>query len=155
MPSPVQPKRWGPDDESQRVLVEGDRPASRLRASRPPGLLPTAGEPGVEPIESALRLADRVTRIHGWPTLIYSLAVPAEDLEKLAAALGISHREGPRLHPETLEGLETLLNGLVEWVRERGLQLLIVDASHADPDELEVLVPLLRYFSTEWPIYTV
>ncbi len=121
----------------------------------PPGLLPTAGEPGVEPIESALRLADRVTRIHGWPTLIYSLAVPAEDLEKLAAALGISHREGPRLDPETLEGLETLLNGLVEWVRERGLKLLIVDASHADPDELEVLVPLLRYFSTEWPIYTV
>jgi len=36
-----------------------------------------------------------------------------------------------------------------------GLKLLLVDASQADPDEVEALVPLSRDFSTEWLVYTV
>jgi hypothetical protein len=56
---------------------------------------------------------------------------------------------GPSIDPEEL------LAGLGEWVCAWGLKLLLVDASQADPAELEALVPLLRSLSTEWLVYTV
>jgi hypothetical protein len=126
----------------------------------PPGLLLTFGEPGVEPVESTLRLANSLTRVRGGrralPTLVYALDVTSEDLEERAEALGLSrevsgatlHLLGPRLDPDEL------LDGLGEWVREGGL-VLILDASQADTDEIEALAPLLRDFSTERSIYTV
>jgi hypothetical protein len=78
-------------------------------------------------------------------------------LEQTASAPGIIrevtgatlHLLGPRLDPEAL------LAGLGEMVCGWGLKLLLVDASQADPDEVEALVPLSRDFSTEWLVYTV
>jgi hypothetical protein len=63
----------------------------------PPGLLATLGEPEVDPVETALRLADRVTRTRrgrlALSALVYSLAVSFESLEQAASALGIT-KEG-------------------------------------------------------------
>jgi hypothetical protein len=69
-------------------------------------------------------------------------------LEETASAPGIIREvTGATLHPETL------LAGLGEMLCARGL--LLVDASQADPDEVEALAPLSRDFSTEWLVHTV
>jgi hypothetical protein len=71
-------------------------------------------------------------------------------LEETASAPGIIREvTGATLHPETL------LAGLGEMVCAWGLKLLLVDASQADPDEVEALAPLSRDFSTEWLVHTV
>ncbi len=127
----------------------------------PPGLLTTFGEPGVEAVEAALRLADSWTSPRRGrrspPTLLYSLTASSDALEQRAEALGLSrevtgatlHLLGPCLDPDEL------LDGLGEWVREGGLNVLLVDASQADQDKIETLKPLLRDFSTQLSIYTV